>query len=162
MNATPGLIQLLERLADSGVEFVVVGGYAGVLHGSSLVTRDLDICAVLTDENIEKLRESLKDLHPLHRMTPQALSFLQVPKVGEAISNLYLRTDWGIVDILTDILGLGNYDRLKGNAEIFEIRGKQCQLIGIADLIQAKEAMGREKDKLAAKELRAIAAKRST
>ena len=161
MNATPGLVQLLERLADSGVEFVVVGGYAGVLHGSSLVTRDLDICAVLTDENIEKLRVALRDLNPLHRMTPQALSFLQVPKPGDSVSNLYLRTDWGIVDILTDVLGLGDYQRIRGKAEDFEIRGKRCQLISIEDLIQAKEAIGREKDKLAAKELRAIASKRS-
>jgi hypothetical protein len=41
------LSHLLQRLADSGVDFVVIGGFAGVLHGSALVTRDLDICAVL-------------------------------------------------------------------------------------------------------------------
>ena len=35
--------QILQRLADSGLEFVIVGGYAAVTHGSSLVTRDLDI-----------------------------------------------------------------------------------------------------------------------
>ena len=29
-----------------------------MLHGSSLVTRDLDVCALLTAENIEKLRDT--------------------------------------------------------------------------------------------------------
>ena len=29
---------LLQRLADAGLEFVVVGGFAGVLHGSAYVT----------------------------------------------------------------------------------------------------------------------------
>jgi hypothetical protein len=40
------------------------------------------------------------------------------------------------------------------------IGARKCRLIGIDDLIMAKEAMGREKDALAAKELRAIRAKR--
>lgn len=155
------LSQLLQRLAESGVDFVVVGGFAGVLHGSALVTRDLDICAVLTPENIERLRASLKDLNPLHRMTPQRLSFLQTPKSGESVNNLYLETDWGVVDILTSITGLGDFKTLWANSESFEIGGKICRLISLPDLVRAKEAMGREKDLLAAKELRAIVAKRT-
>ena len=46
------LSHLLQRLAESGVDFVIIGGFAGVLHGSALVTRDLDICAVLTPANL--------------------------------------------------------------------------------------------------------------
>jgi len=151
------LSQLLQRLADSRVDFVLVGGFAGVLHGSAIVTRDLDICAVLTPENVERLRDTLKDLNPLHRMTPQRLSFLNVPKPGESVKNLYLQTDWGIVDILSSISGLGDFASIKANSEIFEISGRTCRLISLPDLVLAKEHMGREKDLLAAKELRAIA-----
>lgn len=157
----PSLSHLLQRLADSGVDFVVIGGFAGVLHGSALVTRDLDICAVLSPENVERLREALKDLHPSHRMTPQPLSFLQVPKPGESVRNLYLKTDWGIIDIISSVTGLGDFERLRTQAENFQIGGKTCRLISIEDLIQAKNALGRDKDLLAARELRAIAAKRS-
>jgi len=49
------LSDLLTRLADSDLEFVMIGGYAGVLHGSPYVTRDLDIGAVLTPANLDKL-----------------------------------------------------------------------------------------------------------
>lgn len=38
---------LLQRFADAGLEFVVVGGFAGVLHGSAYVTEDLDICQLV-------------------------------------------------------------------------------------------------------------------
>ena len=156
------LRELLLLLVDSGVNFVVIGGFAGVVHGSSIVTRDLDICAVLTTENIGRLRVALKDLNPRHRMTPQRLSFLQVPRPGETVNNLYLETDWGAVDILTSVSGVGDLERLESNAETFEIDGRRCRMIGLGDLIQAKEALGREKDLLAAKELRAISARRST
>jgi hypothetical protein len=46
--------QILQRLADSRLEFVIVGGYAAVTYGSSLVTRDLDICMALSNETVEK------------------------------------------------------------------------------------------------------------
>ena len=144
--------QLLERLADSGLDFVIVGGYAAVTHGSSLVTRDLDICMVLSNDTVEKLRAVLAQWNPKHRMTPQSLSFLEFPKSGP-IQNLYLRTDVGVVDILSSVLGVGDFGELRKNAENFEINGRVYHVISLQDLIVAKEAMGREKDLLAVKEL---------
>jgi hypothetical protein len=70
---------LLQKLADKNFEFVVVGGFAGVLHGSALVTNDLAICAVLSPENVEKLRHVLADMNPRHRITHHKLSFLKNP-----------------------------------------------------------------------------------
>ena len=153
--------QLLQRLADSGLEFVIVGGYAAVTHGSSLVTRDLDICVALSNETVEKLRSVLAQWNPKHRMTPQQLSFLEFPKTGP-VQNLYLRTDVGVIDILSSVLGVGDFARLKETAEDFEIDGRMYHVMSLEDLIAAKEALGREKDLLAAKELRAIAAKRKS
>lgn len=150
--------RLLHRLADSGLEFVIIGGFAAVTHGSSLMTRALDICVFLTNETVEKLRTIFADWHPKHRMTPQKLSFLEFPKSGP-VQNLYLETDFGILDILSHVLGLGDFNRLRKSSEAFEIGGCTYQIISLADLITAKEAVGREKDLLAVKELRAIAAK---
>jgi predicted nucleotidyltransferase len=151
--------RLLHRLADSGLDFVIIGGFAAVTHGSALVTRDLDICVLLTNETVEKLRTILADWHPRHRMTPQKLSFLEFPKTGP-VQNLYLETDFGIVDILSFVLGVGDFPRLRNSAEEFQIGNRTYRVISLDDLITAKEAVGREKDLLAAKELRAIAAKR--
>lgn len=156
---TQNFERILHRLADSGLDFVIIGGFAVVTHGSSLVTRDLDICAVLSPENVEKLRATLADWNPKHRMTPQRLSFLEFPKSGP-VQNLYLETDQGIVDILTSVLGVGDFHRLKETAEIYEINGRRYQVIALADLIRAKEALGRDRDRQAAKELRVIAEKR--
>jgi len=45
------------------------------------------------------------------------------------------------------------------NAVEVPLFGRRCRVISLEDLITAKEAMGREKDLLTTKELRAIAAK---
>jgi molybdopterin-guanine dinucleotide biosynthesis protein len=49
--------RLLQRLCDADVDFVIVGGFAATLHGSSLVTRDLDVCAILSSENVLAAKE---------------------------------------------------------------------------------------------------------
>jgi predicted nucleotidyltransferase len=152
---------LLERLAEAGVEFVVIGGYASVIHGSSLVTKDVDICAILSAENIERIRKALADLNPVHRITHGKLSFLEHPSPGTALINLYLATNDGVIDVLTSVLGVGDFVRLKEKAEKFVLYGREYDVISIDDLITAKEAVGREKDLLAVKELRCIAAKRA-
>jgi hypothetical protein len=150
------LNRLLQRLCDADIDFVVVGGFAAVLHGSTLVTRDLDICALLTSDNVEKLRKSPADLRPTHRMTPQRLSFLSEPELGIEVRNLYLETDLGAVDILSSILGVGDYERVRSASIEIELFGRRCRVISIEALIDAKQALGREKDLLAARELRAI------
>lgn len=153
------LNQLLARLCEAELEFVIVGGFAGVLHGSSLVTRDLDVCALLSHDNVEKLRRNLGDLKPTHRMTPQRLSFLDNPSPGVGVNNLYLETSLGPVDVLGSIKGVGDFARVHERSVEVELFGKRCRVISIDDLILAKEAMSRPKDALAAKELRAIAEK---
>lgn len=148
--------QLIQRLCDADIEFVIVGGFAAMLHGSSLVTRDLDVCAVLTAANVQKLRDAFREVHPVHRLTSQSLSFLDNPDPGVEIRNLYLRTDIGPLDVLTSIKGVGDFPRVYAQSSEIELFGRKCRVISLDDLIRAKEALGREKDLFAVKELRGI------
>lgn len=157
---TPDFSQLIVKLADAGFEFVIIGGYAAVTHGSARVTRVLDVCGVLTPENVETLRGALAEWNPCHRMTPQRLSFLKYPSAGQPVNNLYLQADVGVIDILSSVLGVGDFTQLKQNAERLVVDGRVCWVMSLDDLITAKEACGREHDLITAKELRAIAVKR--
>jgi len=154
------LNQLIARLCDAEIDFVVVGGFAGMLHGSTLVTRDLDVCAILSPENVARLREILRDLNPVHRLTPQRPSFLDNPPADTAIQNLYLETSLGPVDFLGNIKGVGEFAQVRADSVEVILFGRRCQVISIEALIRAKEALGRPKDLLAADELKAIVEKR--
>lgn len=148
--------RLLQRLCDAEVEFVIVGGFAAVIHGSSLLTRDLDVCALLTQENVNKLREALQDLRPVHRLSGQKLSFLDNPAADVKVNNLYLGTDFGPVDFLSNVLGVGDFDSVRAHAVEVELFGRRCRVISLDDLIRAKEALSRDKDQQAVLQLRAI------
>ena len=147
---------ILQRLVEAKVEFVVIGGYAAVIHGSAYVTNDVDVCTVLSPENVQRIRVALADLKPVHRQTHRRLSFLEHPAVGQTVQNLYLETDHGIIDILSTVLGVGDFHRLRERAETVTLFGRKVAVISIDDLIAAKEAVGRDKDKLTAKELRCL------
>jgi predicted nucleotidyltransferase len=151
---------ILQRLVEAKVEFVVIGGYAAVIHGSAYITNDVDVCTVLSPENVERIRAALGDLKPVHRQTHRRLSFLEHPAPGQTLQNLYLETDHGIIDILSTVLGVGDFHRLRERAETVTLFGKTVAVISIEDLIAAKEAVGRDKDQLTAKELRCLVAMR--
>ncbi len=153
---TQQLHHLIQRLSEAEIDFVIVGSFAGMLHGSSLVTRDLDVCAVLSRENVARLRDVLGDLNPTHRQTPQRLSFLDNPAPDVEVKNLHLGTTLGPMDILSSIKGVGGYARVREASVEVEIFGRRCRVISIEDLIRAKESLARPKDLLAAQELRAI------
>lgn len=147
---------LLSKFHENNIEFIIVGGFAAAAYGSSFVTHDLDICSVLTPENVEKLRKTLSDVNPIHRIAQNKPSFLDTPKSNEGIKNLYLQTDIGVLDILSSITGVGDYDVLKKSCIEIKIYGYSCKLISIEDLIKAKLALKRPKDLEVVKELEVI------
>jgi len=156
------LNNLLQVLLEHEIDFVLIGGFAGVVHGSTQVTRDLDICALVTPAQVEKLRVALKDLHPKHRMNPNFKpSFLSEPKNIENLRNIYLETDLGILDIISEVTEVGDFEQVKKSSVEIDLFGHKCRVISVDALIRAKEKMGRPKDKLVVAELKALRRKSS-
>lgn len=153
------LKELLNLLIENDIDFVLIGGFAGVVHGTSSVTQDIDICATLTKENIENLRKILKPYKPKHRMTVKKLSFENYPKNLEGINNLYLDTKLGQLDILSNVIGVGDFNLVKKNSIEISLHGHKCRVISINDLIKSKKCMNREKDKAILEELNYIISK---
>jgi len=147
---------LLKVFIDAKMDFVIVGGFAGVLHGSSMVTKDLDLCFLLSLDNVEQLRSALRAFHPKLRMTPQKLSFLEFPEDARQLKNLYLETDLGIVDIIREVTGVGDFQRVADRAVVVELFKQSVKVMCLEDLIAAKQALGRAKDLAMVKELRLI------
>lgn len=153
---------LLRRLVDAKVDFVLVGGLAAAAHGSSLVTQDVDVCIRLGAENLERLREALNGLEPAHRMVHPPLPFDHDAPTLASFRNLYLRTTLGQLDCLGEVLGVGNFDQVYAQSVQIDLNGSPCRVISLDALIVAKEAMNRDRDKLAAEQLRRIRALQRT
>ena len=72
---------------------------------------------------------------------------LQLTKENcKGLQNLYLETDIGQLDCLSEILGIGGFQDVNKQSETINLDGQTCRILHIEALIVAKKAMGRPKD----------------
>lgn len=147
---------LLLRLQENEVEFVIIGGVCGVMHGVTLVTQDLDVCCRFTPQNLRQIENALRDAHPVHRLTANKLPLELTDELCSRLQNLDLQTDVGILDCLSEVKGIGDYDKVLANSVTFKMSFGDFQILSIDALIAAKAAVGRERDLAAVRQLRAI------
>jgi hypothetical protein len=147
---------LLTRLTEHGVEFVIIGGVCGVLHGVPLVTFDLDVCCPFSPENVRRIEAAVKDLHPYHRLTPERLPLELSSELLPRLKNFYLQTDLGKLDCLSEVTGIGDYQAVLKCSVPHSTSHGVFHMLSLDALIIAKEALCRQRDQAAVKVLRAI------
>jgi hypothetical protein len=147
---------IIELLADAGVDFVVIGGVAGAVHGSAFVTFDLDIAYARDRENLDRLASVLRALDAQLRGAPPNLPFLLDAQTLKAGGNFTFSTRLGSVDVLAYPAGAPPYERLREAATVLEVRGHPVRVASLDHLIAMKEATGRPRDRERAQELRVL------
>src|SRR5256885_620754 len=106
---------ILSRLISAGVECVLIGGYAAITHGASYVTQDVDVCAPLDFENLQRIAKALDGTNPRHREHIREIPF-ELERHRSGLKNLYLMTDLGPVGFLGVIPGVGDYALAKSHS----------------------------------------------
>ncbi|HTY64367.1 MAG TPA: nucleotidyltransferase [Acidobacteriota bacterium] len=149
-------LDLLKRLNDHRAKYVLVGGMACVIHGSQIVTQDVDVCAPLTQENLPRLLAALAGIHARFRMTPDLHPLPDDPEKLEGFKNLYLVTNLGQLDVLSEITGVGEYSEVEQHTILVDLEDIQCRVLDLDTLITAKKAMNSPKDRQTVIELEAI------
>lgn len=114
---TSGNLELLRRLTEAGVDFVIVGGVAATLHGSSIVTADLDLCTPFTREALARLLPILRELGARSPVHPERPLLPDGPDRFTAFGHLLLDTREGPVDFLREIDGIGSWAEVEGASE---------------------------------------------
>ena len=147
---------LLMRLKDSGLNFVVIGGLCVVYHGVPVATFDLDICCAFGEENVRRIESAVKDLNPVHRLTANKLPLEQTRGSFKDLKNIYLQTNLGKLDCLSEVAGLGGYEQVLQQSISHSMSFGQFRMLSLDALITAKAAVGRQKDLDAVRLLRAV------
>ena len=136
-----GFAEILSRLADHEVKFIVVGMTAGALQGAPVTTIDVDIVHSRDPENVGRLLRALGELDAVYRHDPRGLRPTESHLLSEG-----LRT----IDE-----GRGYDDLLPHTVEMSLDDGKKIRVLDLPGLIEAKERAGRPKDLAALPVLRA-------
>lgn len=138
--------KMLRVLRAHEVAFIVIGGFAGNILGSPLLTVDLDICYSRTVENLERLAAALRELHAELRDAPKGAQMALNAGALRNGMNFTFDTDSGSLDCLGEPTGVQGYETLLANAESVQTEGEELLVCALEDLIRMKRAAARPKD----------------
>jgi predicted nucleotidyltransferase len=150
------LLEMVAGLAEAGIRYIAVGGVAGVAHGSRRVTDDLDILYDDSPDNLDRLAALLASWHAYPRGIEPGLPFIMDAQTLRGVTLLTLVTDRGLLDLLREVKGVGDYARALGRSERVALDGGAILVLSLRQLIAAKRAAGRPKDREALVELEAL------
>lgn len=160
MTAPTDFEGLLRALLGGRVEFVLVGGLAATVHGSTRSTIDVDIVYRRSPDNLARLVAALAPLSPYPRGAPPGLPFRFDVGTVERGLNFTLDTTLGALDLLGEIAGGGRYEDLLPKSEVIRLFGFDCRCVTLEALVALKRAAGRPRDLEALAELEALLARR--
>ncbi len=153
---------LLTALAEAGVEFVVIGGIATILHGDIELTQDVDATVRHSQRNFEVLARVLRDLDArlLVALNGTDVGTVDVPITADTFPPLTsgrFLTKHGVLDVVLRPDGVTSYDEWAASAVEVELATGESVLIGsLDDIITSKTAANRRKHEEDLPRLRAL------
>lgn len=103
---------------EEGVKYIVLGGFAAIIHGSPLPTEDIDLLPSRDDANLECLARALSRLNAAIRTSDGPVRTKIDAGFNKNMPNmLNLTTDFGDVDLVFSPAGpLNGYEEWNKNA----------------------------------------------
>ena len=148
MSAPFDPIAIVRALHDHGVECVLVGGLAGVLHGSPATTNDADIMPEMSEPNLQRLAAALRSLDARLQVAsePGGVEFDPHPALLASMKVLNTTTRYGDLDLTIAPAALDDYRAVRSRAVEFDVDGVPVWVAALDDVIRSKEAADRPKD----------------
>jgi hypothetical protein len=140
----PKYHEILIRLADAGVEAIVVGMASAVIQGVPSMTWDLDIVHRRTPDNVERLLGVLAGIDAVARGDTRRIRPGASHLLGPG--HILLETRFGDFDCLGAIDGTRTYDDLLSSSLEILLDGRALRVLGLTELLGIKKRAGRPKD----------------
>jgi hypothetical protein len=133
------LLGILRGLDAAGVRFVVIGGMAGQLHGSSRFTNDVDICYDTGPDNLAVLAMLLQRWRAYSREIESGLPFTIDARALHSLESLTLTTTEGNLDVFARVPGVGSYVQAIAQSRVFDLDGFPVPIEALRDLAAQRD-----------------------
>ena len=132
MEFFENFLGILKALWQEKVEYILIGGFAVIIHGMPRVTQDLDIFVKMTPGNIDKLKKALKTV-----FNDDSIDGITIGDLNDYSVIRYGTPDGFYIDILGRIGEVAAYDDLE--YETITIEGIQVRIAAIETLYWLKK-----------------------
>jgi predicted nucleotidyltransferase len=130
--------EFLNLLNSTGVEYLLVGGYAVGIHGYVRATGDLDIWIRISSENARNTEKALREFGFAGTAVTEGLFLKENSVIRMGVPPMRL-------EVLTSISGV-DFAECYRERLVVQIDGMDVPVISLNRLLQNKRAAGRAKD----------------
>ena len=141
------LRQLLERLTEAEIRFVLVGGLAVNAWGYLRATRDVDVVPDPSGENLAKLDSLLKELGGKVDVGGRLLDSSAISTFLKTGDRTLVITELGRVDVLQGLPQIPTFAVLDAEASVVDIEGLSVRVCSLDHLRAMKQASERPRDR---------------
>lgn len=140
-NFSEDVLSVLRQLQQSGVEFLIIGGFAVGIHGFTRNTSDIDVWIGVSEQNLANLAAAVVAFGQSTAMASEFVQYLQQNKFAR------VPYDGGEFhfDLLTHVKGL-DWAQSYANSLVIQDRDVTLRYISFEDLIASKRAAKRPQD----------------
>lgn len=140
------LRELLERLVEAEVRFVLVGGLAVNAWGYLRATRDVDVVPDPDRDNLERLDALLRGLGGKVDVGGKLLGSESISTFLRTGDRTLVMTELGQVDILQGLPQVPRFEDLEQQARDVDIEGLAVRVCSLDHLLEMKRASDRPRD----------------
>jgi hypothetical protein len=139
---------IIAAFAEHEVDYVVIGGFAAIVHGARRLTQDLDLIVDRRASNCRRLIAALVSLEAEHRLRSGRWTKLSAKADPRwiAAENRFFDTAAGGVDVWNRMQGVPSWKQARPRAVEAEAFGHLVPVLDKDSLIASKLAAGRDKD----------------
>ncbi|MCK6558712.1 nucleotidyltransferase [candidate division KSB1 bacterium] len=130
-------LELLQALHEARIRYLVIGGFAAIMHGIPRFTKDLDLAIIPDLQTCAGILTVLKSLR-------FGTAYLTTPE-DFAKSKITIFEDYLRLDVLTEVPGL-DFEAAWLRREVAYVKEVPVNLVCLDDLIALKAAAGRKID----------------
>jgi predicted nucleotidyltransferase len=141
------LRELLGRLAEAEIRFVLVGGLAVNAWGYLRATRDVDVVPDPASKNLEKLNALLEELGGRVDVGGRLLDSAAISTFLRTGDRTLVVTELGRVDVLQGLPQVPTFDILDAAASDVDIEGLTVRVCSLEHLLAMKQASERPRDR---------------
>lgn len=129
------LVELMDAFKQAGLEVILIGNAAAIIHGAPLLTRDIDFM-VRDHPQLQKKLKKFAQIYGVTLTRPYEPTSKMIRAVGRPVE----------LDFLPVLTSGKSFEFVRSRAMKFTIGRHIILVASVQDIIDAKRAAGRPKD----------------
>lgn len=136
------LLNVCKAFNAKGVRYVLIGGWAVIIHGFPRLTNDIDFLIEPSQENTEKIKSALQMV-----FNDKSIEDIKPTDIASYSVVRYVSPDGLCIDLMGKIGNVADFQTVSKDTVLFDVLDVEIPVLSVEMLTKLKDTI-RDKDKM--------------